>query len=294
MEKVTCVAYSLNQTICAIGYSNGLISLWNTHSWDLLKSIRLMTKPVVCFSFGNSDKWLIVGMEDKFVIIDIETESIVKSYDTHEYGIPQYGALSIDMNSFYGVTDSSVIEWIMQTSQVKAKLLEIEEIISAIVLLIPHSEKILVGTFSDGLYAIEPKLGVVEWRMIVSDPIAPISPNYAKNELFLWVSDGIDVVDLSNGNRLRKLSRDTNDLWGVSANTKNLIATYRSSEDGSDSLVLIDSDTGSVIRIIAKNVQILPYMVFSPDDKLLLTGKADGSVSIWDIDNGNNVTDLTV
>ncbi|CAJ0854716.1 11188_t:CDS:10 [Entrophospora sp. SA101] len=104
-----------------------------------------------------------------------------------------------------------------------------------------------------------------------------------ENALITTVGEDIDVINIYDGQKLFRLSGDSDLIttFGITPDDKLLVSASRSL------LVKIwDLKTGKLLRTFRAHDSPIIVMAIDPTSSLVATGSADGVVKIWDIEGG--------
>ena len=250
-----CVAASPDGTLVAAGNQEGEVTIWESISGRCLWRLRVTAKPANCLTFSPDSSFILVGsgftsasgvVRERLQLIDARTGSRMRALDGPNQGIS--------------------------------------------VCAISSDGRYLLSAGKNGLWLHNSTSGECVWQRGLTE--SALAVGFTSNEATLLVVRETDLMRCQPGRNEDILvplcwqSDACNARASVAAISHDgcTVATVRMFSG--HNIQLWDFTTGRCVGELTGNSESVAQLVFSPNDRLLLSGALDGTVRVWDVDSG--------
>ncbi|MBI1255962.1 MAG: hypothetical protein GC204_00685 [Chloroflexi bacterium] len=294
-KAVEAVAFSPSQPLVATADTSGAISLWNSQTGALQRTLLGHQTSAESLAFSP----------DGLLVLSGDARGEIRLWNVGDgqelYPLPAlHGPIltcsfSPDSQYFLVSGTGTAYLWDLQQRSISRKFKDYYDIVCS--WFAPDGKTFFLSNGQGGyLDWLDTQTGELLQRWDVTDAaVTALACTKDNQTLFIWDSMKIGVWDLLAGKQIHTLADNSENgrdeleyvFNGVLAANETFIAAV-----GINGTVVTLDLSGSVIQRFVGHTDAVFAVTLSPDDQMLLTGSLDSTARLWDVETGTELQRL--
>ncbi|KAF9351465.1 hypothetical protein BGX26_010549 [Mortierella sp. AD094] len=281
VDNVSCCAYSPNGKTLAVGLSNNNINLYETSSWDRIRTLRGHSSRVWSLSFSATGGHIVSGSQDKTVQLwNIDTGGCVRTLLGHTGAVYSVAYSPKGTRIASGSHDKTVRLWDDDTGD-------------CIFNLQGHDSRIWCVAFSpkgDRIASGGDDMTVRLWDVGTGDCVCTLRSHTGRVNSVSYSPKGDRLASGSNDKTVRLWDVDTGECRHTLQGHTDVVRSVAFSPKGDQiasgshdkAVRLWDVDTGECFNALWGHMHFILSVVYSPKGAWIASGGVDDTVRLWD------------
>lgn len=290
VDEVSLIAYSAAE--------DGTIYGWDVNTGDLLGEYGYPDDELVSIALSPDASTILASSGDGWMTLwDLDTEEVIEEYT--QFDFPASAMQFIDSTRVVSAfEDGSLLVWDVYSGETLTELTEHEDVVTNIALSADGTE-MLTSSFDTTVILWD----VATWEVIYylgghSDIVHAVAFVEGRNQAVSVSEDGIMILwDLSRGEMVKQFSGHAAPIYDVAVSRDGNTALTASWDltlilwdiRTSDTLAVFDSAQSGVDNEFGAEVLAIDM---TADGSHVISGLSDGTVTLWTVDNPDNVMTL--
>lgn len=293
---VVSLAFSQDSRILAAGTTSGTTKLWNAATGEELNTLSGGTQRINSISFSPDRRTVATGGYDNLITLwDLSTAKQLLTLNSDAYGINSI-AFSPDQNVLgSGGDDRTVKLWSIATGEIIRTLIHTDEVKS---ISFSPDGKTIAGSAAESTKLWSTTTGK-ELKTIDNfdlpvffaegNMIAGRRMEQAANQAITF---SVDILNVTTGRKVRTLEGRYTEPFNLIALSKDNKLLAVGGED-SEIITVWEVSTGRILHRFSGHETSIKALTFSPDNRMLASAGADGTVILWDPTAGKELLSLS-
>jgi len=274
------------------GDRDGKVVLFDARSGKGIRSFERHAGEITSLCFSADARRGLSGAADKTVVLwDLESGQALRSFEGHSDAVTAVSLSADGRRALSGSADRTSIVWDVESG---TALSSRSDYLGAV-------RGVCLGPDGRRALSLSEAQAVVLWDVGAGQPLRAFKGHATDVTHLAFLPDGRRAVsvarqerpllwELASGRRLRTLATEGNAGIGVLTVTGD---GARIVTDGPHAGLLVwDAESGEVLRSFARRFWSPGVIRLSPDDRYALTGHADGTLVVTDLESGDVVLHL--